>query len=173
MPVRRAVPLVPLFRWIPLFRRVPLFLWVPLVPLLCWLRCSVGFRCSVGSVVPLVSAVPLGSVVSLDSLVSVVLLGSLVPLGSFVSVGSVVHTNRSQPVTTATQHNTKQQKKRGSAAEAVACKSGHRALVAREGPLAKRFLRPPVKLVPLSPNPLPPATPPLPTTPSFSIHKHN
>ena len=72
--------------------------------------------------VPLVSAVPLGSVVSLDSLVSVVLLGSLVPLGSFVSVGSVVHTNRSQPVTTATQHNTKQQKKTGSAAEAVACK---------------------------------------------------
>ena len=50
VPVGRAVPLVPLFRWIPLFRRVPLFLWVPLVPLLCWLRCSVGFSCSVGSV---------------------------------------------------------------------------------------------------------------------------
>ena len=64
-------------------------------------------------------------------------------------------------------------KSKGSAAVAVACKSGHRALVAREGPLAKRFLRPPAKLVPLSPNPLPPGTPPLQPTLWFCIHRHN
>ena len=66
------------------------------------------------------AAAPLGSVVPMVPSVSVVLLGSFVSVGFRCSF----RINRSQPVTTATQHNAIQQntKTRGSAAEAVACK---------------------------------------------------
>jgi len=74
------------------------------------------------------------------------------------------------------QHIHKIPKMMGSAAEAVACKSGHRALVARVGAVSDSdltLLCKTAKAVPLSPNPLPPATPPLPTTPSLVRHWHH
>ena len=106
---------VPLFRWIPLFLWVPFFLWVPLflsVPLLRWFRCSVGFRW-----VPLFRWVPCSVGFRWVSLFRWFLCSigfrwvPLFPLVSAVSDGSVgfrcsFRINRSQPVTTATQHNT-------------------------------------------------------------------
>jgi hypothetical protein len=108
------------FRWVPLFLLVPLlrcsvgFRWVPLG--------SVGFRCSVGF------RVPLGCVVPLVPLFHWFALGSVGSVGfcCFRWFRCSAHTSRSQPVTTATQHNTIQKtnqlKTKRSAAEAVAYK---------------------------------------------------
>jgi len=106
VPLIFAVPLVPLFRWFPVFRLVPFFRWFRWFPLFCW--------------VPLFRWVPLFS---------------LVPLFRWVALFFSYKSIPTRHDGNTAQHNTtKQLKTRRSAAEAVACKSGHRALVAREGP---------------------------------------
>ena len=133
VPVRRAVPMVPLFRWIPLFRRVPLFLWVPLA------RYSVGSVVPLGFAVPLVPLfrwfplfpwVPLFHWIHWCPLFCWVPLFRWVPLFPLVPLFIQIDLNPSRRQNSTTQY----KKEKGSAAEAVACKSGHRALVAREGP---------------------------------------